>query len=123
MKSVDKLLKLAERFSRKISLAQQSSAQAGDIENALKAARLWDLSQAVSPLLNQAGVSDTAPVKITIVVDSKLDVKFTVETQPPAAALKLAGLLRTKYSAAMKAAIAAAKLSVAETLTVPWLTF
>lgn len=123
MSSVDKLNKLADRFARKIVLGQTSSAQAGDIQNALQTAGLWDKAAEVSPLLNAAGVSDDASVKISIMVDSKLDVKYHVETQPPAAAIKLAALLKNKYGAAMKAALAAAKLTVAETVTLGWLTF
>lgn len=123
MSSVDRLNKLADRFARKIVLGQASSAQAGDIETALRAAGLWDKAAEVSPLLNAAGVSDDASVKVAIVVDGKLDVKYHVDTQPPAAAIKLAALLRNKYGAAMKAALHAAKLTVADTVTVNWLTF
>lgn len=149
MSSIDKLNKLADRFARKIVLGQveqgpvaqprqefpvehsgatlsggmSGTAQAGDIETALRAANLWDKASEVSPLLNAAGVSDDASVKISIVVDAKLDVKYHVETQPPAAAIKLAALLKNKYSAAMKQALVAAKLTVADTITLGWLTF
>lgn len=123
MSSVDKLTKLADRFARKLSLAQVPTAQAGDIENALKAAGLWERSAEVAPLLNQAGVADDASVAISIMVDSKLDVKYHVQTQPPAAAIKLAGLLRARYAQGMKGAIQAAKLAVAETITLNWLHF
>lgn len=121
--SVDKLTKLADRFARKLSLGQTPSAQAGDIEVALKNQGLWDKAAEVSPMLNAAGVADDATVAISIVVDSKLDIKYHVQTQPPAAAIKLAAALRAKYAAAMRAAIQAAKLSVADTVTLNWLTF
>lgn len=123
MSSVDRLNKLADLFTRKIVLGQASSAQSGDIETALRSAGLWEKSQEVAPLLNQVGVADDASVAISIIVDSKLDVKFHVDTKPPAAAIKLAAALRTKYGAAMKAAIQAAKLTVADTVTLNWMHF
>jgi ribosomal protein L11 len=133
MSSTDKLTKLAERFARKLSLGQMGgeapqplltgSAQAGDIEGALKAAGLWEKAPEVAPLLNAAGVADDASVAVSIIVDNKMDVKYHVDTSPPAAALKLASLLKSKYGAAMKAALVAAKLTVADTVTVSWLHF
>lgn len=123
MSSSDKLNKLADRFARKLSLAQTSSAQAGDIETALKAANLWEKAPEVAPLLNAAGVADDASVAVSIIVVKGLDVKYHVDTSPPAAAIKLAALLKAKYGAAMKAALVAAKLNVADTVTVSWLHF
>jgi ribosomal protein L11 len=121
--SIDKLTKLADRFARKLSLGQSNSAQAGDIEGALKAAGLWEKAPEVAPLLNAAGVADDATVAVSIIVDNKLDVKYHVDTSPPAAAIKLAALLKAKFGAAMKGALVAAKLSVAETVTLNWLHF
>ena len=119
MSSVNKLFKLAERFAHKISLGQKV---AGDFQDALHNAGLWDKSAEVSPMLATAGVDD-GPVAITIRFDKGLNVKFIVSATPPAAATKLAGLLAAKYAAAMKAAVAAANLTVTDTMDVKWLTF
>lgn len=119
MSSVNKLFKLAERFSRKISLAQQV---AGDFQDALHKAGLWDKSAEVSPMLAAAGVDD-GPVAVTIRFDKGLNPKFIVSATPPAAATKLTGMLAAKYTAPMKAAVTAAKLAVTDTMDVKWLTF
>lgn len=118
MKSVDHLVKVAERFARKISLAQaQVSAQSGDIANALQAKGLLISSNDVGPLLNTAHVPETATVKIDLMVDSKLDAHFVVTTNPPD---KSAGILKTllerKYGANMKLALIASKLMVVGTV-------
>lgn len=125
MKSLEKMSGLADRFEQKLEKqAQVVGAQSADIQDALAAARLWDLSGAVAPMLNQAGVPDSASVSTSIVVDKLLNVNFLATTQPPhASAAKLAQLLKNTYSAKMKAALQAAKLSVADTITVKWLTF
>lgn len=123
MSSTDKLNKLADRFARKLALGQSQSAQPSDIEAALKAAGLWEKAPEVAPLLNAAGVADDATVAVSIIVDAHLDVKYHVDTNPPAAALKLASLLKSKYGAAMKGALVAAKLTVADTMTLSWLHF
>ena len=122
MSSVDKLFKLADRFARKMSLGQQTSAQPGEVQNALQAAGLWDKAAEVSPLLGSAGVDD-GPIVITMTIDKGLNFKYNVTATPPPAALKLAGLLKVKYAGPMKAALAAAKLTVADSLDVKWLTF
>lgn len=119
MSSVNKLFKLADRFARKISLAQKV---AGDFQDALQAAGLWDKSNEVSPMLATAGV-DNGPVAITIHLDKGMNVKFLVSATPPAAAAKLAALLAAKYAAAMKAALIKAGLTVTDTMDVKWLTF
>lgn len=125
--STNRLFKLAERFSRKISLGQAPKfyAQPSTVQKILKDAGLWEKSAEVAPLLGQAGVSSDASVSISIVVDNKLDIKYPVDTQPPAAAIKLAGLLRAKYAGPMRAAFQAANMEVSdvEPVTVGWLTF
>lgn len=123
MSYTDHLFKLAERLARKISLAQAQSAQPGEIMAVLKSAGLWEKTQEVAPLLAKAGISDDATVAISIVVDSKLDVNYVVQTNPPAAAIKLRGLLKAKYGAAMKTALQAAKISVTDTMTLGWMNF
>lgn len=125
MKSLEKMAGLADRFETKLEKqAQVVGAQAADVQDALAAAKLWDLSAQVAPMLNQAGVSDSATVATSIVVDKVLNVNFLVTTAPPsAAAAKLAQLLKNAFSVKMKAALQTAKLSVADTITVNWLTF
>lgn len=119
MSSVNKLFKLAERFSRKISLAQKV---AGDFQDALQAAGLWDKSNEVSPMLASAGVDD-GPVAIVIHLDKAMNIKYLVTATPPAAAAKLAAMLSAKYAAAMKAALIKSGLTVTDTMDVKWLTF
>lgn len=123
MSSVNKLFKLAEQFARKISLAQaQMETQPAQIEQILQSAGLWDKSNEVSPLLNAAGVDD-GPVAINFQVDPQLNVKFMVTASPPAAVIKLTGLLKNKYAAAMKAALAKAGASRSAPVDIKWLTF
>jgi hypothetical protein len=125
MKSLEKMSSLADRFEQKLlKQAQVVSAQSGTIQDALTAAKLWELSDQVVPMLNQAGVPENASVATSIVVDKLLNVNILVTTTPPhASAAKLAQLLKNSFSAKMKAALQAAKLSVADTITVGWLTF
>jgi hypothetical protein len=122
MKSVNNLIKLAERFAYKLA---QQTAQPGEIASALKAAGLFDKSAEVAPLLNAAGVPDDVKVEISIMVDKTLNCTYVVDTNPakPAAAIKLRGLLGVKYGSAMKKALAAAGISVTDTMRVGWLTF
>jgi hypothetical protein len=130
MKSLERILKLAERFERKISFglamkyAQQSS-QPDDIAAALKTAGLFELSQAVAPLLSTVGISDDTKAVIHILVHKDLSCTYPVVLDPanPAQALKLAGAIRAKYGAAMKAALAKAGIQVTDTMEVNWLTF
>lgn len=121
MNSVDKLFKLADRLARKMSLGQQT-AQSGEIQKALQDAGLWDRTSEVSALLASAGVDDGA-VTIGFRVDSGLNFTFQVSATPPAAATKLAGLLKMKYAGPMKAALQGAKIAVGNTVDVGWLTF
>lgn len=125
MKSLEKMASLADKLERTLEkYSQVVGAQSADIEDALKAANLWDLSGAVAPMLNQAGVPETASVATSIIVDKMLNVNFLVTTTPPhASAAKLSQLLKNTYALKMKAALQAAKLSVADTISVKWITF
>jgi len=123
MNSVDRLFKLAEHFANKISLAQaQMETQPAQIEQILQAAGLWDKANEVSPLLSAAGV-DNDPVVINFQVDPQLNIKFLVTASPPPAATKLAGLLKNKYAAAMKAALVKAGAKREAPVDIKWLTF
>jgi hypothetical protein len=123
MKSVNNLIKLAERFAYKLSQAQLTSAQPDDIRVVLEKAGMWEKSAEVAPMLNTAGVADDATVSIDFTVDKGLNIHFRVATTPPAAAAKLTALVKAKYGNAMKAALQAAKVTVADTVDVNWLRF
>lgn len=125
MNAVKELLKVAEKIENRFrKLAQDASAQAGDVEDVLRKANLWDLSNQVAPLLNSARIPESAAVKISIVVDKNLRVNFIVDLTPPhASAVGLARLLKNAYGEKMHQALAAAKLNVADTLTLNWMTF
>ena len=125
MKYTEHLLKIAERFAHKLLLAQQASAQPGEIMAVLQTAGLWEKSAEVAPLLNTAGVSDDTTVQIFIIVDSKLNCTYRIATTPPrpAAAIKLRGLLNYKYSVAMKKALTTANISVTDTIELKWMNF
>jgi hypothetical protein len=112
MNSVDKLFKLADRFTRKMSLGQDKlpmPAQPGDIADALENAGLWSRPDDIFPLADAAGLSAEISVVLTINVDANLNVTFGVQTTPPtpAGAAKLKALLTQKYSASFKPAIQA----------------
>lgn len=115
---------MADQFEQLTSEAQMTSAQPGDIEQALKQAGLFELSDKVAPLLNTAKVPDTSSVQINMVVDKGMNVGFLVTLNPPSnAGNALAGLLKRQFSGAMKQALIKAKLNVADTVSLKWLTF
>lgn len=103
MSSVDKLFKLADRLARKISLGQ--SAQPGDIQSNLQEARLWDLTNDLFPLLDQADIPAGVPVHLDIVVDSNFNVTYPVKTKDAAKGQKLSVLVKSKYGQAMSDAL------------------
>ena len=125
MSATKHLISLGRKIEQKLTIkAQMSSAQAADVEDTLKAAGLWDLSNTVSPMLNSAGVPEDVKVHINIVVDKGLNVGFVVQTEPVnASGVRLTRLLKASLGNKMKAALSAAKLNVAESLTVSWLSF
>jgi len=80
MSSVDRLFKLADRFARKISLGQNV---AGDFQNVLQAAGLWDKSAEVAPMINTAGIPDVASIAINILIDSQFNCKINASATVP----------------------------------------
>ena len=122
MKSLFSLTKLANKF--RIIIADQS-AQAGDIETALKAANLWDLSKDVAPLVAASGIPDSCSIDIKINVSEGPAVSFSVITSPesvePSKALE-ASLLK-KFASTMTTALSKAGLNVTQIVTVNWLKF
>lgn len=124
MKYVNKLAELADKFEMKIKRAQTTGAQAGDVENALKAAGLWITADTIAPLLNTAKCPDNIALNISIVVDKTLTVKFSVVATPPhASANTLSQLLTKTYAAKMSQALKKAQLTVADTITAGLATF
>lgn len=124
MKSLKKLGELADRFELKLSFAQISSAQAGDIEKVLKDAGVFPMPETIAPLLNDAKVPENVSLKIGIVVDSTLNVKFTVATTPSSpTGDALAKLLNVKFAPSLSQALKKAKVGVAESIAVPIATF
>lgn len=104
------------------------AAQPGDVQTALERAKLWQLSTAVAPMLNQAGVSDDASVNISILVNKGPVgpvVAFSTNLAPPnpKVSTKLNSLLAQKFAGPMLNAIKAANLSVVDNLVVKWLNF
>jgi hypothetical protein len=101
-----------------------TSAQAGDIQDALEKAGLWKKEKEVGELLNTAKVPEEVKVYTKITVDSKLNVKILVTTKPShASGGTLAKLLNQKYAGPMKAALQKAKLNVEDTMELSWLKF
>lgn len=114
--------RIANKFQ--VKLGQLASAQSADIQDALAKAGLWELSNQVAPMLNTARVPETASVQINLIVDKTLNVNFNVVLTPQSnASAVLSRMLKANFGAKMHQALAAAKLNVAETLTVKWLSF
>lgn len=123
MKSIEKLLTIANKFEKKI--AQLVSAQPVDIEKALKDARLWDLSVNVAPLLEQVGIPESSKVIINILVSNGPTVNYNVILDPDNKnlATKLSALLNKNYGSKAINAIKTAKLNVPSPITVAWLKY
>jgi hypothetical protein len=101
------------------------SAQAGEIQSCLEQAKLWQLQNVVSPLLNTAGVPDDATVNISILVGKGDVVAYNAVLEPnnPKVSTKLNAILKQKFSIPMSNALKAAKLDVTGVVLVKWLTF
>lgn len=80
MSSTDKLFKLASRFARKLSLGQQA---AGDFQDKLQAAGLWDKSAEIAPMLNAVGAPDSAAIATVIHIDKLLNCRITATASVP----------------------------------------
>lgn len=126
MKSIDKLIKLAARFEQTIKkegIAMQAAPE--DIENALKAANLFDASNTVGPLLNAAQIPETASVSLNIQFDTRANPNYIVDVQPPnpMQANRLSSLLKGKFSVPMKNAVTKANLAITNPIEIKWLKF
>jgi hypothetical protein len=99
------------------------------VQDALEAKDLWaDKNNRYGKLLTEANVPDGVSVSAVITVDKGLNAKITVTTNPtdPSGAT-LSRLLNGKCAGPFKNAITEVfgrkGLTVADTLTVKWLTF
>jgi hypothetical protein len=103
---------------------ENMSAQSGDIQDALERAGLWNKEKEVALMLNTANVPENVKIYAALAVDKKLAVKISVTAKPShASGAALAKLLNAKYATPMKNALQKAKLGVAETLELDWLSF
>ncbi len=125
MSNTDRLFKLAERFARKVSLAQQS-AQSGELENVLKDAGVWGSPNDLFPLADEAEIPGGVPITFAIVVDSGLNVSFKLDTEPrhgqpapppppasqvpPAKLIKMFKLMKDKFGPGMSQALKSGKI-------------
>lgn len=121
MGSLDKIIRLANRFSRKLSLAQGHSqtAQPSEIDKVLYDAKLRPDANELSPFLDKANVPATAHLSIGIVVDPSARVVFY--TNPKFAQLET--LLNGAYAGKMQSALRAAKVAPAETMHIEFAKF
>lgn len=111
-KVIEKLFKIAVNQQKILTkLAQDNmSAQGFDIEQALKEGNVWELSNFVAPLLDQAKIPETSKVETFIkvmpgpkvIITANIDGK-TSETDP--AAKILSNLLTKKFDKILTAAI------------------
>lgn len=121
MGSLDKIIRLANRFSRKLSLAQGHSqtAQPSEIDKALYDAGVRPTAEALGPFLDKAGVPAEAHLSIGITVDPSARVVFY--TNPKFA--KLEALLNSTYAGKMQGALRAAKVAPAEIMHIEFAKF
>lgn len=120
---INTLHKLASEFEKLAQVAV--SAQPGDVQSALERAKMWDLSKAVSPLLDAAGVPDSSAVHVSILVSAGPKVAFNVVLDPanPAISKKLNAMLAQRYAMPMANALKSANINAAGVLVVNWLKF
>lgn len=121
MKSVERLIKIADRFARKISLAQAvtTTMQPGQIADLLKSVNAMPLSAEIAPFLNTAKCPEDANILVDIIIDAKLNVTFKITATPPNnCAAILQKILQGKYAARISQALKTAKVVVTDTMLV-----
>lgn len=118
MKSIDKLLQLAEKFEKR---AQSEPATAGDVVSALRHANLWNVSSSVAPLLGRLGAADRTTASISLTVSPGPDVSFSVVTTPDNQDLsqRLAVVLKQKFGSLMIPVLR--QVNIVDPITVNWL--
>jgi hypothetical protein len=125
MKSVERLTKIADRFARKMSLAQATTTmQPGEIAALLKSVNASPTPAEIAPFLNTAKCPENVSIQVNIVIDAKLNVVFQVQANPQNnCAAILQKILQSKYSARISQALKTAKVVVTDTMTVQMATF
>ncbi len=120
MRNTDKLLQLAATFEK---MAQTRTADPGDVRAVLQRAKLWNISSMVSPLLERAGVPDHTSADINIVVQPGPEVNFSAALTPnhEGPAQQLGTVLKQRFGNLMTQALTAAKVNVAQPVTLNWL--
>lgn len=121
MKSVEHLTKIADRFVRKMSLAQAvtTTMQPYQIAELLKSVNAMPLAAEIGPLLNTAKCPENVSIKIDIFIDAKLNVTFHITSVPQNnCAAILQRILQGKYAAKISQALKTAKVVVTDTMTV-----
>lgn len=118
----NKLIILATMFSKQAN--GTTTAQAADVEDVLAKAGLWNVSDQVSGLLTTVQVPDDCKISLGLAVDKAYNISFIVVLNPAHNSSKaLSAELKKKFGDAMKKALMAAKLNIADTITVKWLSF
>lgn len=123
-----KVISLGKKIEQKLVItAQTMSAQPDEVEKVLANAGLFgpnfDNTQ-VAPLLNAAGVPETAKVQTILHIDSNLNVTVIVHMDPLHASQNVLGrLLKAKFGGAVSKALKDAHLTITGTLDVKWSTF
>lgn len=114
MNSLDKLVKLAARFERKIALGQARSAQPSEIDKALQNAGVRPTDNDIAPYLDKAKIPNNASVDIKIKVYPTQKVEFVTTPAYPG----LNGLLNRDYSSKMQEALARAQTAPTQPMLV-----
>src|SRR5271157_18467 len=110
MTAVKRMIDLAKRIEGKLVItAQTMGVQPDEVEKILIAAGLhgsnFDNTQ-VAPLLNAAGIPETVKIYTFLHLDTALNVRVDVKSDPPAAgANRLKALLQAKFGAAVTKAL------------------
>lgn len=144
MENFKNLLRIAKKLEQKYIIAQKqtSSAQAGDIENALSVSKLHpvvpgtngqqknaavqrELDLMVAPLLDAAKISTNEAVQINLNINPGPKVSFMISITPanPRAAQTLSTLLMRNFAPKMEAAIKNSHLNVSNPVIVKWLEY
>lgn len=124
MKSLEKLFKLADKFEKNLKVWAQVhgfSAQAGDFQDALKAAKLWDYNDIASSLNSFLNKIDyQSKFDTDIMVDKNGAVKIIVKGNDPKNP-KVQNFLQTVVAPKMASVFKSKSLKPTDSMLVPWL--
>jgi len=120
MKSVERLEKVADRFARKMSLAQATTTmQPVEIKNLLTKMNVFPLPNDIAPLLNTAKCPETVNILVDFIIDAKLNVTFKITATPQNnCAAIYQRILQSKYAAKISQALKTAKVAITDTMLV-----